>query len=41
VQLGTPHELLTAPATEYVRQLMSAPRRQAALVEQLTQDPPP
>jgi osmoprotectant transport system ATP-binding protein len=40
VQLGTPHELLTQPSTDYVRQLMSAPRRQAAIVEQLSQDTP-
>jgi len=35
VQLGTPHELLTEPATDYVAQLMETPRRQAAQVEAL------
>ena len=35
VQLGTPRELLTAPADEYVEQLMRTPRRQAAVVEAL------
>lgn len=35
VQIGTPHVLLTEPADDYVRQLMSAPRRQAAAVDRL------
>jgi osmoprotectant transport system ATP-binding protein len=35
LQLGTPHELLTRPADEYVERLMSTPRRQAAVVETL------
>jgi osmoprotectant transport system ATP-binding protein len=35
VQVGTPSELLQSPADEYVRQLMSTPRRQAELVESL------
>jgi len=35
VQLGTPHELLTEPATDYVAQLMETPRRQAEQVEAL------
>ena len=39
-QVGTPHELLTQPATEYVHQLMSAPRRQADIVERLSQGAP-
>ena len=39
-QVGTPHELLTQPATEYVHQLMSAPRRQADIVERLSRGAP-
>jgi len=35
VQVGTPAELLQSPADDYVRQLMSTPRRQAELVEGL------
>jgi osmoprotectant transport system ATP-binding protein len=35
VQVGTPHELLGAPADEYVAQLMGTPRRQAELVDRL------
>lgn len=35
VQLGTPHELLTAPATDHVAQLMETPRRQAEQVDAL------
>jgi len=35
VQVGTPHELLTAPATDYVRDLMSTPRQQAKVVDKL------
>ena len=35
VQVGTPHELLTSPADEYVRQLMATPRRQAEVVDAL------
>jgi osmoprotectant transport system ATP-binding protein len=35
VQIGTPSELLQSPADDYVRQLMSTPRRQAELVEGL------
>ena len=38
VQVGTPHELLTSPADEYVGQLMSTPRRQAEVVEALIGD---
>ncbi len=34
-QIGTPHELLTRPADDYVERLMSTPRRQAAAVEAL------
>jgi len=33
VQVGTPAELLQAPADDYVRQLMNTPRRQAELVD--------
>ncbi len=36
-QLGTPAELLHRPATEYVRNLMATPRRQAGFVERLAQ----
>jgi osmoprotectant transport system ATP-binding protein len=35
VQVGTPRELLHGPATDYVRQLMDTPRRQAAAVDAL------
>jgi len=35
VQVGTPRELLTAPADDTVRQLMDTPRRQAAVVDAL------
>ena len=35
VQVGTPAELLRAPADDYVRQLVETPRRQADLVESL------
>ena len=35
VQLGTPRELLTRPADDYVDRLMSTPRRQAAAVDAL------
>ena len=35
VQVGTPHELLTRPATEYVDRMMSTPRRQAEAVDAL------
>ena len=35
VQLGTPRELLTRPADDYVDRLMSTPRRQAAVVDAL------
>jgi osmoprotectant transport system ATP-binding protein len=35
VQIGTPHELLTAPADDYVGQLMRTPRRQAEVVDML------
>lgn len=35
VQVGTPHELLTSPATEYVERLVATPRRQADTLEAL------
>lgn len=34
-QLGPPRELLTAPATDYVRELMQKPREQADIIEAL------
>ena len=38
VQIGTPHELLTAPADDYVDELMRTPRRQAEIVDSLIAD---
>ena len=38
VQVGTPHELLTAPADDYVGELMRTPRRQAEIVNSLIAD---
>ena len=35
LQLGTPRDLLTRPADDYVDRLMSTPRRQAAVVDAL------
>ena len=35
VQVGTPHELLTEPATDHVARLMETPRRQAEQVDAL------
>lgn len=35
VQTGTPRELVTQPATDYVRRLMGTPRRQAAAFDAL------
>jgi osmoprotectant transport system ATP-binding protein len=35
LQVGTPHELMTAPAHEFVAALMDTPRRQAAFVDRL------
>ena len=35
VQLGTPHQLLAEPATDYVVRLMETPRRQAEQVDAL------
>jgi osmoprotectant transport system ATP-binding protein len=35
LQVGTPRELLTAPADEVVRQMVETPRRQAAAVDAL------
>ena|GEM_PF-7085777 len=34
-QLGTPHELLTDPRTDYVAELMKRPREQADAIEAL------
>jgi len=34
-QLGTPHELLTAPADDYVAQLIETPRRHSDFIESL------
>ena len=34
-QIGTPSDLIRAPATDYVEQLMSTPKRQANAVERL------
>jgi osmoprotectant transport system ATP-binding protein len=39
VQIGTPHELLAAPANESVAALMATPRRQAAEVARLLAEP--
>ena len=41
VQVGTPHELLAHPRDDYVSQLMSTPRRQAAAVDTLIAGEPP
>ena len=38
IQSGTPRELLTQPATDYVKDLMSTPRRQAAIVSKLANE---
>ena len=38
-QIGTPHDLLSRPGSPYVRQLMDTPRRQAAAVERLSDEP--
>jgi osmoprotectant transport system ATP-binding protein len=35
VQVGSPRELVSAPASAYVEQLMDTPRRQAAAVDEL------
>ncbi len=35
VQIGTPRELLTRPADDYIRELMTSPRRQSEAVEAL------
>ena len=35
VQVGTPHELLTAPADDYIKELMETPRRQTEAVDAL------
>ena len=38
VQVGTPHELVRCPASDYVKQLMHTPRRQAKAVDDLLVD---
>lgn len=38
VQLGTPHELLTDPADDYVEKMMATPRKQADMVERLLEE---
>jgi osmoprotectant transport system ATP-binding protein len=38
VQIGTPSELLRAPADDYVRRLMETPTRQARVVDRLLAD---
>jgi osmoprotectant transport system ATP-binding protein len=35
VQIGTPRELMLEPSDDYVRELMSTPRRQAEIVDDL------
>jgi len=35
LQVGTPHQLLTAPGHDYVKQLMATPKRQADRLEEL------
>jgi osmoprotectant transport system ATP-binding protein len=35
IQVGSPSDLVRAPADDYVAQLMSAPRRDAAAVDAL------
>ena len=40
LQLGTPHDLLTRPADDYVDRLMSTPRRQAAVIDALIDETP-
>ena len=39
LQVGTPHELLTRPADEFVASLMATPRRQADQLEALASQP--
>ena len=40
VQIGTPRQLLRAPADDYVRRLMDTPTRQAKVVDALMEDGP-
>jgi len=37
VQVGSPRDLVTRPADDYVRQLMETPRRQAEIFEGLAE----
>jgi len=38
VQVGTPHDLMTRPQDEFVRQLMQTPKEQADRLERIVQD---
>jgi osmoprotectant transport system ATP-binding protein len=38
LQVGTPHELLTEPADDYVKQLMDTPKRHADRLESLVEE---
>ena len=40
LQVGTPRDLLTRPADDYVARLMSTPRRQAAIIDALAEEAP-
>jgi len=40
IQVGTPHELITAPASEYVERLLDTPRRQARAFDSLRSGTP-
>jgi ABC-type proline/glycine betaine transport system ATPase subunit len=40
VQIGSPRELMLEPADDYVRELMSTPRRQAETVDHLMETDP-
>ncbi len=41
IEEGTPHKLMTAAETDYVRELMQMPRTQAARLRKLTESPGP
>lgn len=38
LQIGTPHELLTEPSHDYVREIVAMPRRKAQRLEELMRD---
>lgn len=38
LQIGTPHELLTAPSHDYVRDIVAMPRKKAQRLEELMRD---